>query len=98
MGFDRGDIDFILGDGSMVAGFDRGVFGMRVGERRLIYVPSKLGYGKKGKKPRIPPHADLWFDVSLTSAGCDWTDMRMSAMTANRREAKKRRNKKPKQS
>jgi len=94
--FDKGDIDFVLGDGSMVIGFDRGVSGMRVGERRWIYVPFRMGYGKKGKRPKVPPNSDLWFDVTLTSTGCDWTDHRLSATSALRREAKKRRNKKAK--
>ena len=39
----------------MLPGFAIGVAGMGVGERRLIRVPWRLGYGKKGKRPKIPP-------------------------------------------
>mmetsp|Transcript_1123 Transcript_1123/g.2472 ORF Transcript_1123/g.2472 Transcript_1123/m.2472 type:complete len:278 (-) Transcript_1123:470-1303(-) len=93
--FDKGDIDFVLGDGSMVVGFERGVNGMLVGERRTIYIPAKFGYGKKGKKPKVPPNSDLVFDVILTSAGTDWTDMTFKNMSVQRREKAKRRGKKP---
>ena len=70
--FDNGEIDFLLGDGGMIPGFAAGVEGMGVGERRLIRVPWRLGYGKKGKKPKIPPMSDLHFDASLTFCGVDW--------------------------
>mmetsp|Transcript_118085 Transcript_118085/g.376493 ORF Transcript_118085/g.376493 Transcript_118085/m.376493 type:complete len:281 (-) Transcript_118085:211-1053(-) len=98
--FDKGDIDFVLGDGSMVVGFDRGVFGMAVGERRSIFIPSKYGYGKKGKKPKVPPNSDLVFDVILASVGADWQDMtyKHNCMPVQRREAAKRRGKKAKRS
>lgn len=93
--FDSGDIDFVLGDGTMVTGFERGVYGMGVGERRLISVPAKLGYGKKGKRPKIPPNTDLLFDATLTYAGCDWKESKSRiSMTTSRREAVKRRRKK----
>lgn len=95
--FDNGDIDFVLGDMTIVHGLDRGVSGMRVGERAQIYVPAKLGYGKKGKRPKVPPHSDLWFDISLVSAGVDWHDMTIRArccVSAKNKEAKKRRRKK----
>ena len=38
---------------------------MREGERARLVVPSKLGYGKKGSAPEIPPDATLDFDVTL---------------------------------
>lgn len=93
--FDASDIDFVLGDGSMVRGFDYGVGGMGVGEKRRIFIPSKMGYGKKGKKPKVPPHSDLVFDVVLIHAGVDWNaPSRTSAMSIKRREAARRRGKK----
>eukprot|EP00930_Biecheleria_cincta_P046958 TRINITY_DN32481_c0_g1_i1.p1 TRINITY_DN32481_c0_g1~~TRINITY_DN32481_c0_g1_i1.p1 ORF type:complete len:452 (-),score=74.91 TRINITY_DN32481_c0_g1_i1:44-1399(-) len=97
--FDAGEIDFLLGDGTMLKGFATGVVGMHVGERRLIHIPWRLGYGKKGKPPKIPPMSDLDFDASLVFCGVDWghriSDKR-SDMSNKRREAGKRRGKKPK--
>eukprot|EP00440_Ansanella_granifera_P011617 gb/GFBE01012616.1/.p1 GENE.gb/GFBE01012616.1/~~gb/GFBE01012616.1/.p1 ORF type:complete len:261 (+),score=65.19 gb/GFBE01012616.1/:1-783(+) len=97
--FDVGEIDFLLGDGTMLQGFAIGVMGMAVGERRLIRIPWRLGYGRKGKKPKIPPMSDLEFDATLNFCGVDW-EKRVSNKTDNmsnkRREAAKRRGKKPK--
>ncbi|CAJ1339471.1 unnamed protein product [Effrenium voratum] len=94
--FDNGEIDFLLGDGSMLPGFVIGVTGMAVGERRLIRIPWRLGYGKKGKKPKIPPMSDLDFEASLTFCGVDWKQRESkSDMSNKRREAAKRRGKKP---
>ena len=59
---DADDIDR-GGAGSTEA--DEGIVGMRVGGRRKLVVPSKLGYGKKGSAPEIPPNATLLFDVTL---------------------------------
>ena len=64
--FDAGkDFRFTLGGGDVIKGWDRGIVGMRVGGRRKLVVPSKLGYGKKGSAPEIPPNATLLFDVTL---------------------------------
>ena len=49
----------------MIKGWDRGIVGMRVGGRRKLVVPPKLGYGKKGSAPELPPNATLLFDVTL---------------------------------
>jgi len=64
--FDKGDLTFRAGVGEMIPGFDQGVIGMMVGEKRKIFIPSRLGYGAKGVKPDIPPNADLIFEVTVT--------------------------------
>ena len=66
--FDRGKIAFRLGAGEVIKGWDVGCAGMAVGERRQLFIPAKLGYGKRGAPPDIPPNADLNFDVTLLKA------------------------------
>mmetsp|Transcript_22069 Transcript_22069/g.44595 ORF Transcript_22069/g.44595 Transcript_22069/m.44595 type:complete len:116 (-) Transcript_22069:57-404(-) len=96
--FDRGEVDFVLGDGKMIRGVDAGVLGMALGERRLLHVPAKLGYGKKGKRPKVPPNSDLIYDVSLTHAGIDWCQPGQApSASAKHKEAVKRRSKKQRQ-
>ena len=41
---------------------------MAVGERRQLFIPAKLGYGKRGAPPDIPANADLMFDCTLLKA------------------------------
>ena len=66
--FDRGKIAFRLGAGEVIKGWDVGCAGMAVGERRQLFIPAKLGYGKRGAPPDIPPNADLNFSVELLKA------------------------------
>ena len=56
---------FTLGAGDVIKGWEKGIVGMRVGGTRTLVVPSKLGYGKKGSGPDIPPDATLHFKVTL---------------------------------
>ena len=65
--FDSGTLPpFRLGTGAVIAGFDQGVTGMRVGGRRRVTVPSELAYGARGQGP-IPPNTPLRFEIELLS-------------------------------
>jgi FKBP-type peptidyl-prolyl cis-trans isomerase FkpA len=65
--FDAGTFSFKLGltPPAVIAGFEQGVTGMKVGGKRTILIPSSLGYGVAGSGA-IPPNAGLVFDVELT--------------------------------
>ena len=56
---------FRVGSGIVIKGWDEGVEGMKVGGRRQLHIPAKLGYGDRGAGSAIPPNADLVFDVAL---------------------------------
>jgi FKBP-type peptidyl-prolyl cis-trans isomerase len=56
---------FTLGAGDVIKGWDLGFAGMQVGGKRQLTVPSKLGYGKRGSSPDIPPNATLYFSLTL---------------------------------
>lgn len=67
---DRNDpFRFGLGRRQVIAGWDEGVQGMKVGGTRKLTIPPALGYGARGAGAAIPPNATLVFEVELLAIG-----------------------------
>ncbi len=59
-------IELILGQHMVIKGWEEGLQGMQIGEKRTLVIPPDIAYGKDGSGP-IPPNATLTFDVELVA-------------------------------
>jgi len=60
-------LEFKVGGGEVIQGWEKGLIGMKVGGKRRLLVPAKLGYGQEGSQPEIPPNTDLTFTIEVKS-------------------------------
>jgi FKBP-type peptidyl-prolyl cis-trans isomerase FkpA len=59
--------EFVLGQNQVIQGWEQGVLGMKVGEKRILTIPSNLAYGANGIPGVIPGGATLVFDIELVA-------------------------------
>jgi peptidylprolyl isomerase len=62
-------LPFALGAGNVIPGWDQGIKGMKVGGRRLLWIPASLAYGAAGRPPDIAPSDTLIFVIDLVKIG-----------------------------
>lgn len=66
---DRGEpIEFPLGQGHVISGWDEGISQLKVGDKAKLTIPAHMGYGERGIPGVIPGGATLIFDVELVDA------------------------------
>ena len=66
--FGREPLQFELGAGGVIPGWDQGLEGMKVGGRRKLTIPGDLAYGPQGRPPDIKPNETLVFVIDLLGA------------------------------
>jgi FKBP-type peptidyl-prolyl cis-trans isomerase len=64
----KAPVSFPIGTGHVIAGWDQGLVGQRIGSRVILTIPSAEGYGATGNGSAVPPNSDLIFAVDLVSA------------------------------
>jgi len=62
-----GPVDFTIGEGRVIRGWDVGIRGMRAGGRRILVIPPELAYGRRGIRGQVPGNATLVFEVHLVA-------------------------------
>ena len=65
--YDSEPLEFTLGVGQVIEGWEKGILGMKVGEIRYLTVPAVMAYGERSME-NIPPYSDLFFEVELVHA------------------------------
>lgn len=67
--YDNGrPLSFSMGANEVIEGMESGVRGMKVGGKRTVIVPSRMGYGRRGAPPDVPGNSALVFDIELVDA------------------------------
>jgi hypothetical protein len=69
-----------LGDSRFIQGWNEGIAGMKVGERRKLTVPSSLAYGAIGRLPAIPPNGTMILDIELLAIGEPSPDLKAQSL------------------
>lgn len=65
MGSGANPYSFVAGQPGVIKGWQEGIIGMKVGGTRRLEIPDELGYGDAGSGEKIPPNADLYFEITL---------------------------------